>query len=159
MVRGLEHIGLSVADMERSLVFYRDFIGMKVVFEVDFSDDRMERITGIRGAKCKVVHLALGNTILELFQYYHPIGQPVPPDRSQCDNGFTHIGFSVTEIHKQVEQLQERGIKLLGELIEVRPGAWVVYFYGPDGEVCEFRQADKICGKHRFLKKPLFDTG
>ena len=140
MIHSLEHVGLSVSNMERSLVFYRDFIGMKVVLEVDFSDERMEKITGIHDAKCKIVHLQLGNTILELFQYYSPIGKPIPPERRQCDNGFTHIGFGVTEIRAQVKQLKKRGIKLLGELTEVRPGAWVVYFYGPDGEVCEFRQ-------------------
>jgi catechol 2,3-dioxygenase-like lactoylglutathione lyase family enzyme len=110
------------------------------VFEVDFSDDRIERITGIAGARCKVVHLKLGGSILELFQYYSPVGGRIPRDRLQCDNGFTHIGFGVTDIRKHVRELEERGVELLGELVEVRPGAWVVYFRGPDGEVCEFRQ-------------------
>lgn len=131
---------MSVSDMERSLAFYRDFIGMKVVLEVDFSDDRMERITGILGAKCRIVHLKLGNSVLELFHYYSPAGKPVSTDRLQCDNGLTHIGFSVTDIQAHVRQLKEQSIKLLGEPVEIRPGAWVVYFYGPDGEVCEFRQ-------------------
>jgi len=140
MIHGLEHVGLSVSDMERSLAFYRDFIGMKVILEVDFFDERMGKITGIPGAKCKVVHLKLGNTILELFQYYNPVGKPVPPGQRQCDNGLTHLGFSVIDIGVHVKQLKKRGIKLLGEPIEVRAGAWVVYFYGPDGEVCEFRQ-------------------
>lgn len=143
MINGLEHVGLSVSNMERSLAFYRDFIGMKVILEVDFSDERMERIIGIRGAKCKIVHLKLGDTILELFQYYNPVGEPVSPKQRQCDNGLTHIGFSVTDINVHVRQLKERGAKLLGELTEVRPGAWVLYFYGPDGEVCEFRQVSK----------------
>jgi len=140
MVHGLEHVGLSVSDLERSLAFYRDFIGMKVVLEVDFLDGRIEKITGICGAKCKVVHLKLGNTVLELFQYYSPVGKPIPPGQLQCDNGFTHIGFSVTDIHMHVEQLKRQGIRMLGDLTEIRPGAWVVYFHGPDGEVCEFRQ-------------------
>ncbi|MCK4417750.1 MAG: VOC family protein [Candidatus Latescibacteria bacterium] len=140
MIHSLEHVALSVSDMERSLTFYRDFLGMKVVLEVDFSDDRIERITGMPGAKCKVVHLELGNGILELFHYYNPIGKKIPPERRQCDNGFIHIGFRVTDIHEHIQQLKKRGIELLGEPTEIRPGAWVVYFRGPDGEVCEFRQ-------------------
>ena len=140
MIHCLEHFALSVSDMERSLAFYRDFVGMKVVLEVDFSDDRIERITGIPEAKCRVVHLELGGAILELFQYYNPPGRRIPSEQRQCDNGFTHIGFRVTDIHAHIEQLKERGMKFLGEPVEIRPEVWVVYFRGPDGEVCEFRQ-------------------
>lgn len=144
MICALEHFALNVSDMECSLTFYRDFIGMKVIFKVDFSDDRIGRIIGVPGAKCRVVHLKLGDATLELFQYYRPIGKKISPDRRQCDNGFIHIGFKVTDIHKHIKQLKKRGIEFLGELVEIRPGAWVVYFRGPDGEVCEFRQEKEV---------------
>ena len=140
MIRSLEHIALSISDMEHSLAFYRDFIGMKIILEVDFSDDRIGMIVGAAGARCRVIHLKLGDTILELFQYYYPIGREISPDSCQWDNGFIHIGFRVTDIHKHIEQLKKRGIELLGKEVEIHPGAWVVYFRGPDGEVCEFRE-------------------
>ena len=140
MIHGLEHVALSVGDMERSVKFYTELFGMEVVFEVDFSDDRIERITGIAGARCKVVHLKLGDSILELFHYTHPAGRRISRDQLQCDHGFTHIGFRVSNIQEHVEELARRGVELLGQLTEVRPGAWVVYFRGPDGEVCELRQ-------------------
>jgi len=140
MIRSLEHFALSVSSLKRSLSFYRDLLGMKVVFEVEFSNDKIERITGIKGARCKVVHLKLGSSFLELFQYYHPIGRKIPHYHRQCDYGFIHLGFNVTEIHKHIEELKKQGVEFLGELVEIRPGTWVVYFYGPDGEVCEFRQ-------------------
>jgi len=41
MIRNLGHIALSVSNMERSLEFYRDFLGMKVVMELDVSDERI----------------------------------------------------------------------------------------------------------------------
>ena len=144
MVCGLEHFALSVSDLERSLTFYRDFIGMKVVLEVDFSDDRIGRIIGVPGAKCRVVHLKLGDAVLELFQYYHPLGKKIASEHRQCDNGFIHIGFKVTDIHKHIGQLKKRDIELLGESVEIRPGTWVVYFRGPDDEVCEFRQEKEV---------------
>ncbi len=56
-------------------------------------------------------------------------------------NGITVLFiFRVTDIHKHIEQLKKRRIELLGKEVEIRPGAWVVYFRGPDGEVCEFRE-------------------
>ncbi len=140
MIHCLEHAALSVGNMETSLAFYRDIIGMKVVFEADFSGGGIEKITGLPGARCRVVHLELGDGMLELFQYHNPVGKGIPRGHRQCDNGFTHIGFRVTDIHRHVRQLKEQGIKLLGRLTEIRPGVRVVYFCGPDGEACEFRE-------------------
>ena len=140
MIRDIEHFALSVSNMENSLKFYRDLLGMKKVFEIKLSDDKIGRITGMKGAKCKIVHLKLDSCFLELFQYYEPVGKKISHRRRQCDYGFIHLGFNVTEIHKHVEELKKYGVEFLGELVEIAPGRWVVYFRGPDGEVCEFRQ-------------------
>jgi len=140
MIHSLDHVALSVTNMPRAVKFYRDIIGMAVVMEIEFLDDRISKITGIPGAKCKVVHLKLGHTVLELFQYYNPKGKSIPAKFRQCDNGFTHIGFCVTDIYKHIKQLKKHKIKFLGKLTEARPGVFVIYFRGPDNEVCEFRQ-------------------
>ncbi len=58
----------------------------------------------------------------------------------QCDIGFSHIGFEVNDIHRHIKELKEMGVEMLGETVEFRPGVWVAYFRGPDGEVVEFRQ-------------------
>ena len=38
-------------------------------------------------------------------------------------------------------RLQGLGIQCIGAPVEFRPGVWVFYFRGPDGEVCELREA------------------
>ena len=38
------------------------------------------------------------------------------------------------------EELAERGVYFDSEPLEIRPGTFIVYFQGPDGEVCEMRQ-------------------
>lgn len=140
MIKSFNHIGLSVSNMQRSLEFYRDFLGMKVLMELDIQDDRIGRVIGIPGAKCKIMHLQLGATILELFEYAKPLGENITKDMCQRGHGISHIGFEVNHIHRHLQDLQERGVELLGELVEFRPGVWVAYFSGPDGEVLEFRQ-------------------
>lgn len=140
MIRKLEHIALGVSDINRSLKFYRDLLGMKVVFETDLSDDKIGRINGIIGSKCKITHLQIGETILELIHYYALPIDKFSINSSQCNRGFIHIGFNVTDIHTHVKELKEKGIEFLGELVELRPGTWCAYFRGPDGEVCELRQ-------------------
>ena len=139
MIKQLGHVALGVSDMDRSLAFYRDFIGMKLLMDLDVSDDRIGRVIGSPGACCRIVHLELSGAVLELFHYSEPSGQNIARETRQFDHGLTHIGFEVDDFHQHVAQLREREIEFLGEPVEFRPGVWVVYFRGPDGEVCEFR--------------------
>lgn len=140
LIEALEHVGLGVSDMERSLAFYRDLLGMRVMMDLNIADDRIGRVIGIPGAACRIVHLKLGPAVLELFQYTHPAGVNTAKTTRQCDRGLIHIGFKVSDFHKHVEDLKAGNVPFLGEPVEFRPNVWVLYFQGPDGEVCEFRQ-------------------
>ena len=140
MIHCLGHVALSVRDMDRSLKFYRDLLGMKVIMDLDITDDRIARVIGTPGAKCRIVHLKLGDAVLELFKYYAPTGENRAEDMGQHDHGLVHIGFEVTDFHKHIEELKKNDVQLLGKPVEFRPGVWIAYFRGPDGEVCEFRQ-------------------
>lgn len=140
MIHNLAHTALSVSDMDRSLKFYRDLLSMTVSMDMEVADDRIGRVIGIKDAKCRIVHLTLQDRMLELFQYYKPKGVNKIQHLRQCDIGFIHIGFDVSEIEVLIEKLKSNNVKLLGELVEFRPGVKVVYFRGPDGEICEFRE-------------------
>ena len=140
MIKTLGHVGLGVTDMQRSLEFYRDYLGMKQIMELEINDDRIGRAIGVKGAKCRIVHLQLGENMLELFQYTNPAGKDVANKTQQYDHGLIHIGFEVNDFHRHMDELKKRGAEFLGEMVEFRPGVWIAYFKGPDGEVCEFRQ-------------------
>ena len=140
LIKCLSHVAVCVSDIERSLEFYAELLGMKVTMDLDIADDRIGRVIGLPGARCRIVHLKLGETVLELFHYAFPLGENIADHMRQCDHGFTHIGFEVDDFHEQLERLKKAKVNFLGEPVEFRPGVWVVYFQGPDGEVCEFRQ-------------------
>jgi len=140
MYKSLGHVALGVSSMERSLQFYRDLIGMKVMLEIDVQDDRIARLVGVPGAKCKIAHLQLGDAMLELFEYTAPPGTNYAQKVNQYDHGLIHLGFEVNDFHNHVAALKQKGFSFLGEPVEFRPNVWVVYFRGPDGEVCELRQ-------------------
>lgn len=144
MITNLGHVGLTVSDIGRSLEFYRDYLGMKVIMDLDITDDRMARVLGVVGAKCRIVHLELGSGVLELFYYYEPAGKNMASAIHPYDQGLTHIGFEVSDFDKHIGQLRARNVGFLGEPVEFRPGVWVAYFYGPDGEVCEIRQQPEL---------------
>jgi catechol 2,3-dioxygenase-like lactoylglutathione lyase family enzyme len=140
MIHCLGHVGLGVKDLERSLEFYRDFLGMEVIMQLEVNDDRMGRVIGCPGARCRIAHLKLGPNVLELFEYSYPRGRDNAHAVQQYDVGLIHIGFEVQEFHDLLKRLRTKGVQFLGEPVEFRPGVWVLYFRGPDGEVCEFRQ-------------------
>ena len=143
MITNLEHAALSVADIEQSLRFYRDLLGFKVIrtFEPR-SDAKLGIIAGLPGAQAHIVHLKFGNALFELFEYVAPQGRPIPRKRCQADHGLIHLGFKSDDALADYARLKARGVAFLSEPVEFRPGVWVVYFRGPDGEICELRQDD-----------------
>jgi catechol 2,3-dioxygenase-like lactoylglutathione lyase family enzyme len=134
-----DHVAISVKDMEKSVAFYRDVIGMEKVFDRHF-DTPMARLIGVEGTKVRIVHMKLGDSVVELFNYDHPPGREPRPDRQQSDYGLTHIGFIVQDFWITYERLVDEGVRFLAEPVEIRPGVFVAYFHGAEYEVCEMRE-------------------
>ncbi len=91
-------------------------------------------------AQARIAHLQLGDHMLELFEYVAPRGPAIPATRTQADQGFNHIGFRTDDTRGDYARLKAQGVEFLSAPVEFRPGVWIVYFRGPDGEVCELRQ-------------------
>lgn len=141
MMPVLEHIALSVADIEKSISFYRDLLGMEIVEKIECpSESNLGKIVGLPHCGAKIVKLRSGHIILEMFEYLSPRGNKISPETTQADNGFTHLGFASNDIHVDYKRLKGHGVKFYSEPIEYRPNVWNAYFYGPDGETCELRQ-------------------
>jgi catechol 2,3-dioxygenase-like lactoylglutathione lyase family enzyme len=134
-----DHVAMSVVDMEKVIAFYRDVIGMEKVFDRQF-DVAMARLIGVEGTRVRIVHMKLGDSVVELFDYAHPEGRAPRSDTQQSDYGLTHIGFIVEDFWGTYQHLLDHGVEFLGEPVEVRPGVFVAYFRGAEYEVCEIRE-------------------
>ena len=135
----MEHVALSVRDIDKALAFYCDVIGFEKVFDREF-DVQMARLLGIEGTQVRIVHLKLGGSMVELFDYKYPKGREPRPDHLQSDFGLTHIGFEVEDFWGTYQHLLDHGVKFLTEPLEFRPGVFVGYFYGAEYEVCEIKE-------------------
>lgn len=134
-----DHAAVSVRDMEAAIVFYRDVVGMEKVFDREF-DEPMARLIGVPGTQVRIVHMKLGDSVVELFDYRHPRGREPRPDPQQSDYGLMHIGFLVEDFWGTYRHLQAHGALCLGEAVEIRPGVFVAYFRGAEYEVIEIRE-------------------
>ena len=141
MMPVLEHIALSVSDIERSIRFYRDLLGLELVLRIECPEEsKLCEVVALPQCSARIAKLKSGNIVLELFEYQHPRGNTIATNKTQADHGFSHIGFASADIHGDYERLRKQGVKFYGSPVEYRLSVWNVYFYGPDGETCELRQ-------------------
>jgi len=98
VIRGIHHVAINTANLERMLAFYRDVVGFEVVFESGWKDDaQIDSVVGLRGSAAKQAMLRAGNAYLELFEYSAPAARDAAPLRP-CDRGYTHLCLDVTDI-------------------------------------------------------------
>jgi lactoylglutathione lyase len=143
----LHHTGISVSNLERSIEFYSDVLGMRVVMRQEKQGGYLERITGYPGAHVSMAQLELpgGGHRLELFEYIQPKGRTEAAD--PCDVGITHACFVVDDLQAVYERLQAAGVSCVSAPVEIDTGAnrggAGLYARDPDGAVVELFQAPR----------------
>ena len=142
IVSGFNHASFTVSDMDRSLLFYRDLLGMTLEADRELQAPHISRITGFPGTRMRVANLRVAGLMLELIQYREPAGER-PPLRT-CNVGNAHIAFDVEDLPKLCRELSARGVQFRSEPVEIPSGplkgGYVVYFSDPDGITLEFIQ-------------------
>jgi catechol 2,3-dioxygenase-like lactoylglutathione lyase family enzyme len=143
-ISGVHHTCVIVSDMERSLRFYRDILGMREELNEKYDADPVMMDLPGTEPKQHLVMLSAGNMTIELIQYIEPIGKPY--DRRPCDIANMHIAFEVKDIKKSYNELTQNGIRFhrdpdfIGEDGGDLKGLGYVYFRGPDNEILELVQ-------------------
>jgi catechol 2,3-dioxygenase-like lactoylglutathione lyase family enzyme len=140
----LHHTGLTVADLDRSLHFWRDAMGMEVLFQQEKAGGYLEAIVGEAGAHVRMAHLAFGGEgpRIELFQYLAPTGgqHRLRP----ADVGFAHVCVACDDLDERLERLIAAGGRPFSKPVEVdtgvNRGGRSVYLRDPDGHVVELER-------------------
>jgi catechol 2,3-dioxygenase-like lactoylglutathione lyase family enzyme len=140
----LHHTGLTVADMDRSLHFWRDAMGMEVVFQQEKAGGYLEAIVGEPGAHVLMTHLAFDGEgpRIELFQYLAPSGGQHLS--RPADVGFAHVCVACDDLDERLERLVAAGGRPFSKPVEVdtgvNKGGRSVYLRDPDGHVVELER-------------------
>lgn len=142
MITGLNHIALSVADLDRSLRFYRDLLGMQLVAEGTFDAGQYQTIMALEGVRGKAAFLrAKGAAVqIEIFEFERPKPQAADPHRLVCDHGISHFCISVDDVEREYERLKAAGVPFLSAT-ELPHGNKATYGRDPDDNVFELHEA------------------
>ena len=137
----LHHTGLTVANLERSLAFWRDALGTDVVMQQDRQGGYFEAIVGEHGVDVRTVQLAFGGEgpRIELFEFRSPRGGHVAG--RTADVGFAHVCVVCDDLDAMLERLVGAGGRPVSEPVAVDTGAnaggRAVYVRDPDGHTVE----------------------
>ena len=140
-LRGTDHIGFTVPDLDAAVKFFVEVIGCEVFYDLgpfQFDDDWMSTHLNVdpRTVMKKLKFLRCGHgSNFELFEYEAPDQNPNPPKNS--DIGGHHLAFYVDDFEIAMAHLRAHGVQILGEptIRTIGPSAgqtWV-YFLAPWG--------------------------
>ncbi len=140
-LRGTDHIGFTVPDLEQAVDFFVNVIGCEPFYELGpFSseDDWMASHLNVhpRAVMRKLKFLRCGNgSNFEIFEYESPDQNATQPKNS--DVGGHHLAFYVDDFDTALEHLKANGVEVLGEPTVRTAGpsggqTWV-YFLAPWG--------------------------
>jgi len=138
--RGLDHVSVTCADLDRSLGFYVDLLGLELRDRGEAAGGSFE-ITGLRNPSVRWADLLLDRgQVLELIEYQSPRG---PAHRAEPnDPGATHLALRVDDASAVHACLTEAGVvtRSAPTIID-EPGPWhgarAFYAVDPDGVILE----------------------
>ncbi len=141
---GAHHTSFTVANLDKSVAFFRDLLHLELVYTREIRDDYFGRIVGFPGCTVKAALLRIPNANhhVELFEYVSPPGQSYQP--RPCDPGSSHISLLVDDLPALYKQLHSKGVTFVSEPIKLTAGpsqgGYGLYLRDPNGILIELFQ-------------------
>ena len=134
-IRHLSHIGICVANLERSLVFYRDGLGFREGGKLDASGAPVDTLLELDGTQLHALYLDRDGTRIELLHFSEPgqVGDGAARPMNQL--GLTHLSLRVDDLDATVAHLAQVGGRVLSETRIDNPEfrASAIFVTDPDG--------------------------
>ena len=162
----VDHIGMTVANLERSVGFFTEVLGFAKVSETELAGRPYELLSGVFGARARVARLRLGDEHLELSEYTAPRGRPYPADTRGNDLWFQHIAIIVSDMDRAYARLRRHSVphastgpQRLPDWNPNAAGISAYYFRDPDGHFLEILAFPAGKGLPRWQRKDTLFLG
>lgn len=139
---GVSHIAICVGDLDKSLTFYRDILGMEVTMDEvqDTTSGGLPSVYKRQRQTRRTVHVRSG-AAPELVLTSHPgdqaDGEPIKLDQI----GISHFSFTVPDVKALGEELVAKGVELAAPMeafSNAQGHVSSIFVYDPDGILLQF---------------------
>lgn len=145
----IHHLGMTVSDIERSIEFYQDMLGMTLIGRRPCVEEGyVAKQTGYEGVQLSVASFRVrpdSPNSLEVVQYLNHTGEPA--DTSTNRPGGTHLCIVVDDLLAAYNDLKSKGVHFKSDPVEItagpNKGGRVIYFFDPDDYVLEMFEPAK----------------
>lgn len=141
-MQGLHHTAITVTNLDRSIDFYCNVLGLELVHEPTdtFSGAFVEQALRVPGCAVRIAVVGCGVDRIELLEFAapaSPVERPLPGNAY----GAAHLAFHVNDIEAKKAELEAKGVTFFADIATNEAGSlagwrWV-YFSDPDGIVLE----------------------
>jgi catechol 2,3-dioxygenase-like lactoylglutathione lyase family enzyme len=137
MILGLNHIGLSVENLESAVKFYTEVMGMDIDYRAYHEGRAISDVVGVVDAVIDICVVKKGNCAIELIEYNKR--RPVPEYyKPQNEPGLVHISFEVSNVDEEYEKIRSFGYEAYSDPMVTREnGPKICYVKGPDNVIFE----------------------
>jgi catechol 2,3-dioxygenase-like lactoylglutathione lyase family enzyme/uncharacterized protein YciI len=145
---GFGHVGLQVADLDRSVAYYRDVIGLTVLERLVRDDAYLRVVVGYPEVTLDIAVLLepTGGTLVELLQYQGTHGTPIDP--ATANPGTAHVCFQVDDVDAIHARALAAGFTAVNAPVTPTAGRWTggrsAYLLDPDGIRVELVQRGPV---------------
>lgn len=148
MIKNIAHVGLTVSDINRSIDFYQNTLGLKFKGQMVMEGESTDALFGLKNCSVKVAYLNGSNHIMtppvELIQFAST--NITTFKNSLTQTSISELCFYVKNIDKVYEDLISKGVEFLStpQYFDFTNQGFgkskAVYFKDPDGIILELME-------------------
>lgn len=121
-IKKIEHVGLMVKDLDASIAFYTEVIGMEFRGKLVHTNPAIT-----------LAFLAFPQSSQTELELIHGYNSNLP-----AEGKVHHLAFAVDNLEKEIERLKQLNVPFIDQEITTLPnGSRYIFFQGPDGESLE----------------------
>jgi len=140
MISRIDHFGISVSNLDNSINFYKDILGMKLKRKLTIIGEGIAKVNAFEGkGRVDIAVLELNNQFIELLDFKKPKGEQMQSKLKANQYGRVHLAFEVNDINKVYNSLKKHNIEFTSSPMKMIPEnsefkcPICTFFKDPDG--------------------------